>query len=210
MKWLGSRVLWGSLLLFCGVLILLQNLGVLPFGDLFWSIPLGLGGLFFISITFQNRASWWTLIPGITLLCVALVIILASLAPGFAATWSGSLVLGGIGLSFWVVYALERDQWWAVIPGGVMLTLAVVAGLGEIRPEMETGGIFFLGLGATFGVLSVMRTPVGQMKWAWIPAVILMIMGILMITAVENLIAYLLPAALVLLGGYLIWRTIRK
>jgi hypothetical protein len=210
MKWLGSRVFWGSLLVLGGVLILLQNLGFLPYGGLFWGVLFGLGGVLFTSIYFQNRANWWALVPGFALLCAALAAVLGWLAPDLADKWSGSLILGSIGLSFLVIYALERVLWWAIVPGGVMLTLAVVAGLNEIKPEMATDGIFFLGLGATFGALSWTTTPIGRMKWALIPAAILTIMGIVMLFAVEDLIAYLWPAGLVLLGGYLIWRTIRR
>lgn len=209
MKWLESRALWGALLVLGGVMFLLQNLGILPFGDLFWGLLLGLGGVFFFYIFFQNRVNWWALIPGFTLFCVALIVILGWLAPEFAGYWGGALILGGIGISFLVVFLLERELWWAVIPAGVMLTLAVISALGEMVPDVETGGIFFLGLGATFGALPVTSSPAGQMKWAWIPAAILVGMGLLMILAVEDLIAYLWPAALVLLGGYLIWRALR-
>ena len=38
------------------------------------------------------------------------------------------MFLGTIGLSFWVIYLTRRDFWWAVIPGGALMTLALVAG----------------------------------------------------------------------------------
>ena len=209
MKWLESRVLWGSLLVLGGVMFLLQNLGILPLGDLFWGMLLALAGVFFCSIFFQNRANWWALIPGFSLFSVAIVVILGRLTPEFVDLWGGFIVLAGIGISFLLIHFIEREMWWSIIPAGVMLTLAVVIALGELTPNLETSGVFFLGMGATFGALAVTSTPDGQMKWAWIPAAILTVMGILMVTAFENLLVYLWPAALILGGGYLIWRTMR-
>jgi hypothetical protein len=207
-KWLESRVLWGTLLLLGGVLFLLQNLGILAVGNLFWGILLGLAGVFFFSIFFQNRENWWALIPAFTILSISLVVILDWLAPAFSDRWSSTLVLGGIALSFLVIYALERDLWWTLIPGGVMLTLALVTSLDEFAPDIETGGVFFLGLGATFGALAMTNSPLGQLRWAWIPAVVLVIVGVFMLATTVNLIAYIAPAALVLVGVYLIWRTV--
>ena len=90
----------------------------------------------------------------------------------------------------------------------IVLTLAVVTSLDEFAPDIETGGVFFLGLGATFGALALTTTPLGQLRWAWIPAAILILMGVFMLASAVDLIAYIWPAALVLLGVYLIWRTI--
>ena len=146
-RWLESRILWGSLLILGGVLFLLQNLGMFELGDLFWALLLGLAGVFFLSLFLQNRANWWAIIPGFTLLSIGLLIALGRLAPSLAQVWGGSIVLGGIGLSFLVIYLLDRGNWWAIIPGGVMLTLMVIAGLGNAFTGIETGGRVFIGLG---------------------------------------------------------------
>jgi hypothetical protein len=62
MRWLESRILWGIVFIVGGVLFLLQNLGILWLGNLFWIVLLGLGSLFFLSFFLQNRANWWALI----------------------------------------------------------------------------------------------------------------------------------------------------
>jgi len=49
MKWFGSRILWGSLLVIGGILYLLQSLGVFSGGDIFWGIFLGLIGVIFLA-----------------------------------------------------------------------------------------------------------------------------------------------------------------
>jgi len=74
----------------------------------------------------------------------------------------------------------------------------------------SSGGIFFLGLGITFALLALLPTSGGQMRWAWIPAGILGLMGILIIFAAENLINYIWPSALILAGILLVGRSFRK
>lgn len=210
MKWLESRILWGGLLILAGLFFLLQNIGLFRLGDLFWSLMMGLAGIFFLSLFIQNRANWWALIPGCTLLGVAVVIGLGVLWPAAEDVLGGSIVLGSIGVSFIIIYLLDRQNWWALIPAGVMGTLTIVAGLDNILPGMETGGVFFLGLGATFALLALVPTPQGSMRWAWIPAFVLLLMGFLLIVAVTNLINYIWPVALIIAGGLLVFRTFRR
>ena len=172
--------------------------------NLIWLTLFGLGGLVFLWVFISNNENWWAIIPGFTLLGLAALI-------GFGdrmGALGGALFLGAIGLSFWVIYILKRDFWWAIIPGGTLFTLALVAGLSEWLPGLEVGGIFFLGLAATFGLLYLIRTPEGRMKWALIPAGVLGIMGLCIIAAAGNLIGWIWPAALILGGGYLIFRTV--
>lgn len=210
MKWLESRILWGSLLILTGVLFLLQNLGFLPVGNLFWMVLIGLGGAIFLSIFFQNRLNWWALIPGLMLFSIALVIGLGVFAPRLADRWGGSVVLGGIGLSFALIYLVERQHWWAVIPFGVLFTLASMVALDELYPGLETPGVFFLGLSATFALVAILPNTQGELRWAWIPAAILLVMGVVFMAAAGEMLAYIWPAALILAGLFLIYRTFRN
>jgi len=206
-KWLESRVLWGSLLILAGILFLLQNIFAFEFGDLFWTIILGLAGLFFLSVFISNRAQWWSLIPGVTLLSIALMILLSTLFPEVGELLSGSIVLGGIGLSFVLIYLTNREHWWTIIPAGVLLTLALVVGLESLISESDFISIFFVGLGITFAVVAILPTAEGKMKWAWIPAGVLVLMGLLFSAFTGDSMAYLWPAALIVAGLYLIFRT---
>ncbi len=207
LKWLESRLLWGSLLILGGVLFLLQNLGIFEIGSLFWGLLFGLAGVFFLSLYFQNRANWWSIIPSFTLFGIGLLIILDQLAPQLGDAIGGSLFLAAIGLSFMFVYLSDRQNWWAIIPMGVLLTLAVVSGLDQFS-NMNTGGIFFLGLGGTFGLVALLPKSMDT-RWAWIPAVILLVLGIFIFAAAEAMLNYLWPAALILVGLYMIYRSMR-
>lgn len=214
MKWLESRVLWGAVLILGGVLFLLQNLNVLRVGDLFWALLLGLVGVYIMTIYLSNRTNWWALIPGIILIDLAVIIGLQVILPGMKDFWTGSLFLAGIGLAFWAVYLNNRSFWWAIIPGGVLFTLAIVAGLSDTRPGLETGGIFFLGLGATFALVGVLPTeesvPSHSLRWAFIPAGVLVIMGLLITAVSASLINYIWPVVLILGGILLIFLTLRS
>lgn len=206
MRWLSSRVVWGVLLIAGGILFLLQNLGLMEVGNLFWTLLFAFAGVSFLSVFFSDRAQWWALIPGFVLLALAAVIGISVIAPGLSENLGGGLFLGGIGLAFFAVYLANRGNWWAVIPGGVLLTLATVATIGEAT--FDTGGIFFLGLGLTFALVAILPTPEGSMKWAFIPAGILLVMGLLIMAAAGEYINLVWPAALILLGLFLIYRTL--
>lgn len=207
LKWLESRILWGSLLILGGVLFLLQNLGLFNLGGIFWGLLFALAGVFFLSIFIQNQTNWWSIIPGFALMGIAAQIVLDQLAPQIANDIGGSIVLGATGLSFLFVYLADRQNWWALIPLGVLLTLAVVSSLDQIT-QIDTGGIFFLGLGATFALVALIPKGIDTC-WAWIPAVILIVLGIFVFAAAEALLTYLWPLALILVGVYMIYRSMR-
>ena len=113
-----------------------------------------------------------------------------------------------IAAGFLAVYLTGRERWWALIPTGVLLTIALVSGLSSISGELETGGVFFLGLGATFGLLSLVPTPGGRLKWALIPAGILLAIGVLITLETMPILLRLWPAALILVGLVLVIRNV--
>jgi hypothetical protein len=207
MNWITSRVLWGILLIAGGIIFLLDNLGIIAIGTYFWAFLFAVGSLGFLSVFVADRQNWWALIPGIVLLAIGTIIFLGEAFPVVADQWGGSIVLGGIGLSFILVYLVNRENWWAIIPAGVMFTLAIVAGLNEALTGFDTGGIFFLGLGLTFALIAILPNPHGQMKWAFIPAGVLIFMGLLILAAFTQLINYIWPVVLILAGLYLVFRT---
>lgn len=202
MKRFDVRILFGLLLIAAGALIMLQNLGIVIGGiGLFWGTVMGIAGLTMIYYFFTQRNHWWLLIPGLTLAALGGLILLDELLPRVADAIGGSLVLGAIAVAFWFIFINNRTHWWAIIPAGVMTTLALVAGL-ESFVGGDFGGIFLIGLGVTFAVLGLIRTPQGRMTWAFIPAVALVVIGFLT-TPVLNLVW---PLALILGGGYLLYR----
>ena len=100
-------------------------------------------------------------------------------------------------------------DWWAAIPGGVLVTIAVMIGLSGIFPGLEQGGVMFLGIGLTFLVLYLIPTANGGQKWAVFPAIPLIVLGLLFLLTFTSLWSYFWPLALVIAGGWMLWRAFR-
>lgn len=200
----------GVFLLIIGVVALLQTLRIVNFNGGFWPVFFAamfvLVGVAFLVALIQNRANWWAAIPGVTLLSIGALIGLNELAPGFDP-YGGSLVLGGIGLSFWLVYLVAPQNWWAIIPGGAMVSLAVVAGVEALHVDsLNSGGFLFLGLALTFTLLGILPNGGRRMDWPWIPAAVLFVMGVLISFSSTRFTNYVWPVLLILLGIFFLTR----
>ena len=210
MKSSHFRVILGALLLVLGTVALLQNLHVIQFSGsiwgIFWAVIFMAGGAAFLTALVNNRQNWWAAIPGLTLVGLGLIIAISLLFPAFPGNITGALFLAAIGAAFWVIYFRMPENWWAIIPGGTLLTLAAVTIVSDYNGELS-GGLFFIGLGITFGLLALI--PTTKMKWPWIPAGILTAMGV--VIAFSSLAGALIwPIALILLGGFFIYRAVRN
>ncbi len=200
-----SRLIWGGMLILAGILFLLQELNIL--GNAFqylWLILMAAGAAVFIWIYFTKKEQWWAIIPGLTLLGLSLSGLdsLLNFYPG--SNWTGAVFLGCIGLAFWLIYLRSQDQWWAIIPGGVLITLAAVAGLEKVL--YWSGGIFFLGLAATFALVGILPNQLDT-RWAFIPAAILAVLGVVSFAPLKSVMVIIWPVALIALGVYIIFRS---
>ncbi len=202
MKRIDFRILLGALLIFGSVLGFLELQGILSDASaFFWAIVFGVAALVFLYIFFTNRENWWAAIPGFILAGLSA----ASFMPE-GLGWDGLAFLGGIGLGFWAVYFSGRDRWWAIIPGGVLVTLGIVSMLSEGYNLIETGGIFFMGLGLTFLLVAILA----NMRWAYIPSVALLLVGLLVDTQYASAIQYAWIVVLLIAGGLMIFQALRK
>lgn len=201
MKRIDWRVILGSVLILAGVATLLEKVGLIPPDvDLFWGVLGSVAGIAFLYTLFSNpRANWWAAFPAFVLLGMGM----AALLP---ESLDGLVFLGGVGLSFWVVYGLDRQRWWAILPGGVLITLAVVAALSDLLGGVDTGGIFFLGLGLTFLLVAVLA---GH-SWAYIPSAVLILFAVALGLQFGNLLDYFWIGVLFLSGLVLIFFALRR
>lgn len=211
MKKFDWNIAWGAVLVLVGLLFLLQSFGLLAGGlSLLWTLLFAAGGATFLYVFITQSEQWWAVIPGFTLLGLALLIMLGSFGSPFVETLGAAIFMGSISAAFWVIYVRKQEYWWAVIPGGVLLTLAGIIVLSELLPGGVVGGLFFLGLALTFGLVYILPNPEGRMVWALIPAGVLGLMGILIVVASSQLLRWLWPLALIGVGGYLVLRTLMQ
>jgi len=205
MKKFDPRLWLGILLVFGGVLSLLGSLNIISdAGDIFWGIVIGAAGLSCLYILIRDRASWWMAFLAFTLLGIAASLFM----PNSFEPFDGLVILGGISLAFWWVYFTDTSRWWAIIPGGVLLTLGITSVLDDLS-GLDNGGFFFLGLGLTFLLVAILPGGGGR-SWAFIPGVILLIFGSIIGTPAVGLLEYVWPAVLIVLGVYFVFRFFRN
>lgn len=209
MKSNDRSLLSGLLLIGMGLLFLLTNLGLIgPIGGAIWALLFGIGGVGFLGVYMRDRAHWWALIPGCALLGLGALVGYGALLPGAPTTWGGSLFLGAISLSFWLIFLLHREQWWALIPGGTLLTLAAIAGLDQRMVGEQAGALLFYGLGLTFGLVYLTSWSGARRSWALIPAGIMLVMGLIIQASFGAVLDVAWPVALIAAGLYMGLRTL--
>lgn len=206
--WLGNPKEWwplipGSIMGGWGVATLLGSLGVAD-----WMVTLiGFGAtvLPFVYIFFKlgPREGWWALIPG-----------------GVVGAWGLGAVLGVFGMHdavvtlvgfvgsavpFLIIFAMNRkENWWALIPGGVMGLMGVVTTLGEIVGDEWTATFVLLGISLAFVVVFVWNR---RQWWALIPAGVLALVGV-GVAPVAGALTMLWAVGLMGVGGFLLVRAL--
>jgi hypothetical protein len=175
-KRFDPRIIFGLLLIAGGGLALAQTMGLLDnASDIFWGGAFLAAGLIFLTLLLGGH--WWASFPGFTLAALGALILL----PESLDQFGGALFLGGIALSFWVVYFTSRtERWWALIPAGVLTALAVMIVVAE-RYEEYGGAVFLGGIGLSF--FAVYITDRAGRWWALIPGGVLVTLAGMTIAA---------------------------
>ncbi len=154
----------------------------------------------------RNRSRWGWLFPCLISLAIAGTVFLNDAFPSASSYWSAGAVLLACGLPFLAGYAHGR-QWSLLIPAGVLITLAVVAELGVLGQGAIGGAVFLLGLAATFAVVS--RTNPGSLRWAFVTAIALAVLGVIALADALATSGVLWGIGLIALGAFLILRQTR-
>lgn len=207
MKRLSETVSWGIFLLLAGVFLLLTNLNVFgTWGRLAWAALYTLTGLGFLIWFFIGRQHWWRAIPAFTLLGIGAAMLLAWLNIELGG-WSPSLILFGMALSFWAILIARKEHWWALVPAGVLTTVAVLFGL---WPRLDVAGrtaVLLIGIGLTFLLLYIIRYDEHDARWAAVPTGALLLLGMIMLVeafSAPALVQDWWPIVLVVAGAVLI------
>ena len=200
---------WGIALLALGVIWLLDATDVLRLGGAWVGLVFAAGGIAFAVLFARSDGNWWAAIPAGALIGLGGLI---AFVEGTAAPdeYGASILMGAIGLGFAAVYLRARQHWWALIPMGVLLTLAVMIAFVPTGDEDRVlPAILFAGIALTFGLLALIPIDGRRMAWPWIPAAILAVFaGFFALDAVQLLetMEWLWPAGLVVVGLVLVWR----
>jgi hypothetical protein len=178
---------WAVSLVAGGSVLLLSNLGWLdayaPWPQLLLGAACGVAAAVFFVAYARRRAEWWRLLPAWTLTSLATMAVTSTL-PGVDRSLIAAQVFGGLALAFGHIYLLARDEhWWAILPGGFMLVLAAVVGASSWLQTTELlAGLLFGGLGLVFFLLYLLDRKRRQW-WALIPGSVLLVFGLLALTA---------------------------
>jgi hypothetical protein len=178
-------------------------------GEWIGSLFLFLIGLSFFVVYMNDRTRTWALI-------VAYILGVLSIAPAMAsgggdtAAYFGPIFLFAIALPFFVVYFRSEENWWAIIPAGVMTVLALIAGFaiaGWIRDENQGGyanALLMGGLAATFAVVWLRHAK----PWARIVTFVLAALAVASVFfATYSQILW--PVAIILVGAYMLFTALR-
>ncbi len=204
-----AEVVGALLLVGAGAVFLLQNLGLaLDLGQWLWAGLFLAGGILFLLTFAFNRSQWWPLIPGSALVGTGLSILLGATFTGVGlvaggpagGALAGAALFLSMAIGFGGVYLYDRRQnWWAIIPGGATLLLALVVVVGTLGRGELAGVALFLGLGLVFIVLYFAEIDGKRHNWwALIPAGALL--SLAAVVALSTLGADSLAGAALFLG----------
>jgi hypothetical protein len=203
MKRMNPFLAWALFLLGAGIFLLLKNLGVFQeWGEAAWGGIFAVVGLAFVIWFVTDRQRYWRAIAGFTLLGIGALILLGWRNVSLG-NWGGALALLSVALGFWAVSLAGADNWWAVIPAGVLTVVGLLVGLGADLSKAPWLAAFFAGLGLVFLLLYLVRFGQHDTHWAGIPAAALLLVGLVTWVGAQSLTVFVSdwwPAVLILIG----------
>ena len=194
-------MIWGGTLIVLGLLLLANWLGDTP--AWIWVAALAPGAIAATALYVSDRSDWPMLLTAYVLWVIAILIALVTadiLGVGAVAFY----VLLAIGLPFFGVYLRDRSQWWPLIPGYVMVVIAVMIGLiglGVLDDMLVPAYVMFAIALPFFVVYARDRS----LWWALIPGGILAAIGLIFLIA-EAAFVHSGGLVLILVGAGLLVR----
>jgi hypothetical protein len=176
-------------------------------GDIIGSLVLTLIGVPFLTVYLRNRENWWALIPAFIMLAIALMLLLITLNI-LGDDLIAPFILFSIAIPFLVVYFINRENWWALIPAYVMIVIGIMVGLIEtgVLGDLLIPAYVNLAIAAPFFVVYFRNK---ENWWALIPGGIMGLVGLGFLLS-EPAARYILPAALIIAGLWVLMRQFSK
>ena len=198
------RIVAGLLLIAGGLLLLLSELGLIALtGPTVGSLLLVGGAAFFLTLWLSDTSQWWPTIPGGVMLAWGVSVLLDTL--GFPGWFLPLVGFAGSALPFVYIFALDRaNNWWALIPGGILSLMGVAVTLGELVGGDWVASFVLWGICLAFVLVFVADR---RNWWALIPAGMMTIIG-LGVSPLGLALELLLPVALIAIGLALVLRAL--
>ena len=177
-------------------------------GEMIATVVLSLIGLPFLVVFLANRTdNWWALIPAYVLFAIAIMIFLIGLGV-LADSWVALYVLSSIGFPFLIVYLMNREHWWALIPAYTMFVIGIMVALIDNRFLSDLAIPAYVMFAIAIPFLFVYFTNREQW-WALIPGGIMAVIGIGFVAGTD-LAQYVIPVVFILGGILVLYRSFRK
>lgn len=195
-----------GVMLFLALIVLLSNT---VRGEWIGSLFLFAIALSFFVVYLNNRTRTWALLVAYIMGVLSIAPVMAS-GGGDTAAYFGAVFLFAVALPFFILYFRSADNWWAIIPAGVMTTLPIIAGLaiaGVIRDESQGGyanAFLMFGLAVTFAVVWLRHAKV----WAKVVTIVLAALAAASVFFASYTEIFW-PVAIILVGTYLLFTAMR-
>jgi hypothetical protein len=177
-------------------------------GDIIATAVLVIIGTPFLAVYLLNRENWWALIPAYVLYMVGIMVFLI----GLNVLQDGIIplyVLGSIGLPFLLVYFLNRENWWALIPAYVMFAVGIMVALIDLRVLKNFAIPAYVMFAIALPFFFVFLRNRKNNRWALIPGGITGVIGLSFFIATD-LAQYVLPAVLLIAGVWILFGSVGR
>jgi hypothetical protein len=207
----SSGLWWGGLLIAGGALWLADATGVFSVSPWMVAAFFALAGVGFAFDAVRDPHNWWAAIPGGALIGLGALIafVEGTTAPD---VWGAAILLACTGLGFLAVYLRAREHWWALVPAGVLLSVAIIVASVPIVDTGEDIAVVVLGLMAAILVgLALVPIRGRRMWWPLVPAGILAVVAAFLARDAAEVLEpfnWVVPAAVLLIGLFVTLRAL--
>ncbi len=212
MAHLHTRTIVGLVLIFLGLALLGDNLNLFQIREAFLvSGALAVAGLAFLYSGLREKRKS-RIFTGAVLLFFAALFVLVELDI-LDSDYIGPVFLWTPGVLFLAAYASNHEKnWWAIIPGGILLTVGTAAFLdiGWWFDDDWVPVVLMGGFSLTFAAVYFARVATGQpAAWALFVSAIFAVICLVVISEQLDLDDFIMPVVFIAIGLYLIIRGYR-
>jgi hypothetical protein len=207
----GTSAPWLGLLLIAGGLLWLADAtGVARFSPFVPATFFALAGILFAADYARDPRRWWEAIPAGALIGLGALIAFLHVTSA-RGEWGAAILLAGSGLGFAAAYSRNRDQWWALIPAGVLgLVAAIVASVAIVGGGQSVAVIVLGILGVALAALALVPVGGRRSPWLLLPAVVLWVVAGFISRGATDVLEpfnWVAPVALLFVGLVVLART---